>query len=440
MKNLKKIMIVIIFIILIILIILLNLIKTLKEKEEPEVKEPEVDTSQTVVDNKEEDKTRDEKLEYLRVYACLNQYTGVLNVKNPLYYTGDGSEQLVDDKTIYQNIINMLSENYVKKNSIKTSNVKDYIYKIEKESSYTPVSIELKAETENTKSYLIKGVILDWEYKNKIDSYLILNIDEKNKTFSVEPLASEKDFKNAKVSKVESVKNNSNNIYRDLNNSEKDLLQKYILNYKTLALGAPDVLYNNFLDDEYKKARFGSAEKYKKYVEANKDNIRALTANEYTSTEVGEYTQYMIVDHKEKTYFFNVKNPMEYKIILDYYTVDMAQFKESYEKGTDKEKVGYNVNKIFDAINDTNYSYVYNKLDENFKKNNYPTQESFEKAIKEILFAKNEISNFSCTDEGDVYQANLIVNNKEKAGQSKKFTCIMMLKEGTDFVMSFNVE
>ena len=199
-------------------------------------------------------------------------------------------------------------------------------------------------------------------------------------------------------------------------------------------------MYNNFLDDEYKKARFGSAEKYKKYVEANKDNIRALTANEYTSTEVGEYTQYMIVDHKEKTYFFNVKNPMEYKIILDYYTVDMAQFKESYEKGTDKEKVGYNVNKIFDAINDTNYSYVYNKLDENFKKNNYPTQESFEKAIKEILFAKNEISNFSCTDEGDVYQANLIVNNKEKAGQSKKFTCIMMLKEGTDFVMSFNVE
>mgnify|MGYP000081844256 CR=1 FL=1 len=46
------------------------------------------------------------------------------------------------------------------------------------------------------------------------------------------------------------------------------------------------------------------------------------------------------------------------------------EFIEKYNSANEKTKVGLNIQKVFDAINNEDYEYVYNKLDNTFKQTN----------------------------------------------------------------------
>lgn len=447
MNNLKKIMIIIVFIILIILIILFALTQMVKKNEEnenavTEIAENKIEVPQTE-DDEEVDELKTNKVEYLRIIKCLDQYVYFINLNDSSYYSYDENgnySKVVEDETINQNIYNMLSEDYINKKSITLNNVQEYVYKIEEPCSCVPVSIKKEAETENIKSYSVYGIIVNSNYENPIESCLILNIDEANRTFSIEQLENKDELENIEVSKITSIENKGNNIYRDSSNVDIEIIQNYFTNYKKLALVAPEIAYENLLDDEYKQKRFGSVEKYKQYIETNRENIKVTILREYKTEVSGETAQYIGVDQKGKSYFFNAKTASDYKVILDYYTVDVPQFKEVYEKAKEEEKVGYNINKCIDAINDFDYGYMYSKLDDNFKNNNYPTEESFEQAIKEIFFEKNETTNLYCSQEGEVYRGEVNIVNAENSLASKTIVFIMKLEEGTNFVMSFSAE
>ena len=129
---------------------------------------------------------------------------------------------------------------------------------------------------------------------------------------------------------------------------------------------------------------------------------------------------------------------MYYNLILDTYTIDLPQFLEKYNKANSIEKCGYNIQKCIEAINNKDYRYVYNKLDEEFKNNNYQLQEQFENIIKEKLFNSNKVSNASINNEGNTYIYNITVQDIENENNTQNMTIIMQLKEGTDFVMSFS--
>ena len=62
---------------------------------------------------------------------------------------------------------------------------------------------------------------------------------------------------------------------------------------------------------------------------------------------------------------------MQFKVLLDTYTVDQQEFIKKYDSASDNEKAGYDINKFFDAINANDYTYAYNCLAESFKQNNF---------------------------------------------------------------------
>ena len=136
---------------------------------------------------------------------------------------------------------------------------------------------------------------------------------------------------------------------------------------------------------------------------------------------------------------FNENGVMDFKMILDTYTIDLPQFIEKYNQANDETKVALNLQKVFEAINDEDYNYVYNKLDDTFKQNNFPTLESFEEYVKNNFYSKNTITKANYTMENDMYVYGLNISNADNENEFITKEFIVKLEEETDFVMSFNI-
>ena len=96
-----------------------------------------------------------------------------------------------------------------------------------------------------------------------------------------------------------------------------------------------------------------------------------------------------------------------------------------------------NIQKVFDALNDKDYKYAYSKLADSFKSNYFPTLESFETYAKKTFGTGNSVK-YNRFIETANYCTFEISIGKNKNAITK--TIIMKLEEGTDFVMSFNVD
>ena len=226
----------------------------------------------------------------------------------------------------------------------------------------------------------------------------------------------------------------ANTISYGIENYEGYEFQPVIVNSVTLARLylediKTDLMYNieeayEKLNIEYKQAKFPTLESFQEYVEENRDRINSITISSYQrfAREDGkEGYQLVVIDTNKNYYIFNVTAVMQYDVLLDVYTVDIPMFIEQYNSATDAEKAALNLQKVFSAINNKDYQYVYNKLDSTFKQNNFPTLADFE------TYAENTIFELNITDK----------SNPTSSAITKNF--IMQLLDGTDFVMSFSV-
>jgi len=116
----------------------------------------------------------------------------------------------------------------------------------------------------------------------------------------------------------------------------------------------------------------------------------------------------------------------------------MTEFTEEYNELNSADKVEYNIQKCLQAINNKDYSYIYNKLDKEFRDNNYKTQDILRNTIQGNLFESNIIKNIYRLNEGATYIYKLTIINAEDESKTKDMTIIMQLKEELDFVMSFS--
>lgn len=438
-KKLIKILIILIILAIMILMIIIFKMRSEQKAEEQKI----ADLSGPAIPYDETLNLLVTKQEYVNINTCLQTYVSEINQKKSSYY-GYNSEnkysQIVEDNVINANIYNLLSEEYIKKNSITIANVKSFVYKIEENCFYIPINVCKKAEYNNVDIFAIEGLIETMDYKPLFESYLFLSIDKLNNTFYIEQVNSKNELLDNQLIEVSEIKNNGNNIYQTKGATEEELAKNYILQYKRLILGYPELVYNDYLDNEYKEKRFGSLEKFKTYIKENEKDIRRLTYSKYQVNKQEEYTQYILIDQNDKYYIFNTNNIYHYKVLLDTYTINTPQFIEKYQVANTMEKVGYNIQKCLESINDKNYSYMYSKLAEEFKVNYYKTEEDFKREIQKQLFDKNVVSNVSSSNEGDIYIYKLVVSNQDNANQKKNMTIIMQLKEESDFVMSFSFE
>ena len=112
----------------------------------------------------------------------------------------------------------------------------------------------------------------------------------------------------------------------------------YINRYKRLAIAYPELEYNH-LDEQYREARFGSLDNFKKYVQKNKEDISKIRASSYMTNYKDGYTEYVVKDQYDNVYIFEEKAVLDYTVKLDTYTLESDKFTSTYKTATNKEKV-----------------------------------------------------------------------------------------------------
>jgi len=443
MKKIKKlILLTIIVIIITILLILINNKKNVEYNygdgdSEPTMEEISNQESVTPVTNSNM---------YYTVIECINTYLHDVSTATPRGISMTDQEEIaMTEEEKANRIYNELSKEYIKENNITISNVRQYVHSSEEYISFYPIDMKVIIQGDSlTENYGAYGRVRNTTTGEFIGyTYIIVTIDLDNKTYAIKPIINEEISSLNELdltTKVTSIEKNANNQFSYQIVNDESLVKKYIATYKMYALNHPEIAYE-YLDEEYRNTRFESVEAFKQYVNENKSEISSIVLDKYQKTIKDGYTQYVCIDTKGNYYIFRETAVMKYTLLLDTYTVDIPEFTEKYNKADNETKVGMNIEKILTALNTKDYNYIYNKLANSFKNNYFPTVDSLKQYIQTNFYEKNTIEYDSVDNEGINYMFDIKINNatnSESAPVSKRI--IMQLKEGTDYVFSFNVD
>lgn len=441
MKNIIKILISIFIIAtIIVLLVLLGKNKGIKNREiEKNIQlttEPSIKTFQRTTNTKD----------YFTVDKYIKAYMSGLKSKQ---------EDL---------ILSYLNENYLSSFKYDDKNIFEIMELYDNYDSY----ITLEMYELNTNNYT------EYNVKSKIDGkyiYFIVGLDKSNMTFDIYPIK-ETEYLN-KISEqiqIEKYENKAINDkkynyfnYINIDSNEEIVARLYYSEYIKMMLVDPKEAYN-YLDKEYKDAKFETYDKFENYINENKEDLQIayrletsnstdfenfneyynykqnndyLTIKNYSVEKNDEYTQYICADGYNHYYIFNVKYPGEYKAFLDSYTVKPLKFTEKYNSMSNKEKVATNCNIFIQMLNSRDYEKAYQVLDATFKQNTFENIDAFKKYVIENLYGYNIVSNsYEIEQINNYYSCEFTIQNKDS---KKTFNIIMELKEDTDFVMSFSV-
>ncbi len=430
MEKLKK----SILILLIIIVIIIICIVSMKfHKKNDDIQEVEDTEDKLYVDTE------------LQSINDINMYAIIENIVNSYIDYNSNNE--------YEKIISMIDDKYIKDNNITTDNVKDKIEEIKGSplvliNNITQQNISNNKTIYNISYDLVKDKSLEENDGLRYESFyntneettteencrININIDSEQQIFSIVPGKMEQsDF---------SIEKNEYNTYEYIVLNSQKQAEMYIQNFENNLRYKIKESYNK-LDEEYKKKRFGSLEKYQQYMNENEKYFLNFELNKYKEENNDNYTEYICIDQYGNYYIFKDKGVMDYTVMLDTYTIDSDEFNNKYNNGSEQLKVGMNLEKIFQALNRKDYNYIYEKLDDNFKQNNFPTLTDFETYAKSTFFDINKIEYGDFEEKSGVYVYKISLSDAtESANEEKKVTknFIIKLEDNNNFKMAFNVD
>ncbi len=376
-------------------------------------------------------------------------YTEYINA----YNIEDGYKIIDEDvkKTIEQQqkkcaekLYAMLDKQYIEDNEITNENILSKLGKIGA-SEINITDMYVSEKNIRMSAYLVYGTLRNKKTSEISEFSMIVKVDSANKTFSIFMKDYvEKHYNNIKEGNIlqidssKTIEKNDHNTYEYKHISDSEYVDDLFNQYKEEILFNPELVYSK-LDEEYKNKKFDSLEAFIQYT---KNNIRqnvVMSLNEYKKENEDGYTRYVCLDKNGNSYIFSEESVMNYTLILDTYTIDLPEFIENYYGIEPTNKVALNIQKIFDAMNDKDYKYVYSKMAEGFKQNYFPTLESFEEYAKENFFENNIVDYLYYQKESEEYYSYTIKVLDEDSDKSKVLKIIMYLKETTQFEFSFNV-
>lgn len=371
-------------------------------------------------------------------------YSILFNAGN--YYATEDTQIISQaEKDNAQILYNMLDAEYITAKGITADNLKSNLTEIGQVTAYIN-NMYVIPETNNIDVYVVNGKLKQNVEDSGTDFELIVKLDKTNKTFSVIPqeYVTEKygnivEGQNLDINAEQNIAQNTNNTYSEREITDETYLKDLFAEIRNELLYDKEEAYNH-LYEEYRTQKFATLDEFTSFANSKQEEYKAMKLAQYQQTEEDGYTQYVLVDQNGKYYIVNETAIMKYTTMLDTYTVDLPQFIERYNTSNNAERAGLNLQKVVDAINNNDYEYVYNKLDETFKSNNFPTLESFEQYIQNNLYtsANVEFSNYKNSGELHIFDATFTDKNNESSNAIIK-TFIVKLLERTDFVMSFNV-
>lgn len=454
MKNLKKIIIllaILLIIIIVALVILFNMKGNTDDKEENNENTVNAQTSDelglSVVSDYKTYYTIKEILNNYLVYVKQingDSYVDIVKAGISLEEARSQSEQQGTEA-----IKNILDKQYISDMAIDDNMI------IEKQKQYSKngnfqqtIAYDLNMEniltydlSGNTKLALITATLNDQPFN------LLIKIDYINNTYSIflEDFL-EKYSYNANMN-YDAININSDNIevndyntFLDVSATEEYITKQYFSEYREKMTQYTEEAYN-LLDQEYRDAKFGNYENFLQYVNNNKLNIETASIQGYKVSAMDGIKEYICYDQYGKYYIFTETSVTNYDVVLDTYTIDLPDFLEEYNSSNNAEKAGLNSQKIVDALNDGDYTYVYNKLDATFRQNNFATVDDFETYVKNTFYTSNNVEFSNYRNSGDLYVFDAAFTDKNNANsQAITKTFIVQLGEGTDFTMSFNVQ
>lgn len=440
-KILRNVIIILIFLIIILYIIIINITNTDSTDYSKEDRFSKDAATEQLNRNIEKVKLDED---YYAVKTCIDLYYSTINKLN----SNSGASESIDYASI---ILELLNEDYINLYNLD----KDKIYDVFENYKYTSFNIhEMYVKDnigDNKIAYFVYGKEISEKEINNNYGYLVI-FDTNNGTFSLSPYEYMKQKGYADANNLENIEintdtiiNKEHNTYSYIKISNEKIADNLFLDYKINAINDIQRAYD-LLDKEYRDKRFSSFENFQKYVTENKEMINASLLNKYTVNEHEEYTEYICIDNYGKYYIFHETTPMNYTLMLDTYTIDTPEFIEKYNSSNNKTKIAMNVEKFISMINSKDYETAYNKLDSGFRNNYFKTQEDFENYIKNTFFENNKAEYSTCEEKSGIYTIDVtLINYATYVGYITpstpmvEKTFIMKLKEGTDFVMSFNV-
>ena len=440
MKFDKKILTIIIILVFLIILTIVALIFLSENENNNEIENTE---SNNILPPQEVEEVISEEndvtnIEIYKVRDCISIYLSAINRSNPVYESVDSEGNLlVSEEMIAENIIPLLSSNYIQSNGINTTNVFNYVDNINNNAIFDILNIKRSIKN-NSYQYVVYGVIEDTDYNFIKYAYYIVYLNITDNVFAIEPILTNIDnIDSIEAEDIEVEKNGSNDM-PTFTMTQENLARERFNTYKRLMLSMPELAYE-YLDDNYKQEKFGDINVFIEYINDNKEEILSARLNEYKTTNYDNYTQYACLDQNNNYYIFNETEPMQYKVLLDTYTVDLQEFVDRYEQLPEAEKARTCIERVFEAINNNDYKYVYNKLDETYRNNNFHTETDFENYMKTNFFEKNSISNNSYEKNEDLYVYKLTIINASNTTQTVEKQFVVKLLDGTDFVMSFSI-
>ena len=220
--------------------------------------------------------------------------------------------------------------------------------------------------------------------------------------------------------------------------NNQDIAIKYFDDLKYKIKNNPNELYNYILDEQYKEKRFPSTDIFVEFLSDIKDRLENIDIKQYKFEE----KQISVVDNYDNIYTFKISDVMEYKVLLDNYTIKNEELTKLYNEAKETEKVNSNIKEFFNMVNMKDYNGIYNKLDETFKSNNYATLNDLKSYIRQNLYDYCVVKETTSSEKNNnnyIYTVSF-ANGDNKNAETKEITIVMKLKEGTDYVMSFSME
>lgn len=456
----KKVIIIIMLIILICIIGILAWLLSMNGDTEQE--------SANIVENTITQNTREETVSqptfeevddydtYYTVRGILNNYITTIQSANGDEYIDFGRleesreeaiESLVEEATT--TLYNIFDSEYRDENNITEESIQNLIQQYTQQGDYSQnityfLNISEMYVADMTTD--IQCILVTFSI-NDIEETMIIKLDLENNTYSmfgqeyVEEHGYNSDTKIADIDiDTNSIEDNNYNYFNSVSTNDQYLINQYFSEYQSAVLNNVDNAYL-MLDEEYSETKYENAEEFYTYIEENYEELQNAYLTKYQVNQFEDFKEYVGIDNNNHYYIFIEKSLTDYEVILDTYTIDLKDFTDQYETADISTKVGLNVEKVIDAINDGDYRYVYNKLDETFKNNNYASLDEFTAYMSENFYENNEIEYLEFSEEGTtyIYTAN-IINADDENSEEKSFTIIMQLLEGTNFVMSFSIE
>lgn len=412
MKKLTK-YIIIVFIIIIILMLIILFLNNRKSEEDGQNMHEKINANEFEIQPEEELKEVESTDLVFNIRNCIQTYIDYINDNN------------------YDAVLEVLDKNYVKNNNINRDNINQKSIEFLKRSIWID-KVYQKEITNEQRIYFVNGKMIDsntYEDKGKLEFTVI--VDDINQTFSIIPQITNDNNYNLKT------KYDDENYYNEFmykSYPDIEVFTEYFNYYKELAINRPEKAFD-LLDKEYRKKRFNdNLEIYKEYL---KDiDINNIYPDKISINFNEEYKEYVGIDKKGIYYIFNEISPMVFSLKLDTYTLVSDKFIETYNNGSEEEKVSMNIDKWLMMIKSKDYYNAYYILDETFRNNNFSDIENFKEYIKQ-----NYCDNFTYSF-GEIEKYNEIytqIVNLNIDSQELRKNFVVKLLNDRQFILSFEV-